>query len=94
MAQSGGEDSIRLWDWKVEQRAWALEAMQSSWSKEAPFLFHCSSDCRTRHTSGGTPHKQVIVMQAEVLDSVDPHGKAPVLVGGGEDWFLKGGDAC
>ena len=33
-------------------------------------------------------------MQAEVLDSVDPHGKAPVLVGGGEDWFLKGGDAC
>lgn len=29
-----------------------------------------------------------------MLDSMYLHGKASDLVGGGEEWFPKGGDAC
>ena len=29
-----------------------------------------------------------------MLDSLCLHGRASVLVGGSEEWFPKGGDAC
>lgn len=74
-------------------------------SKKTLFFFHWPSFCRSSHASVGTPNEQIVVMQSgggwgtamqeEGRGSMDPHGKALLPVGGGEDGFPEGeGASC